>query len=144
MNSLKEVYSNLTQHDHVKVAAARAAQGLPPQVDMSQFDDELIKRAQDYDQIGRVLAHHVYTDLVKQALDEAGVPEEKKEDELARLMAVARGEKPAEEKKEEAKDEGGEGEKKEAAKRAKKKAILAKMAADPAYVSQLVAKHTGR
>lgn len=146
MQSLKEVYSGLVQQDQVKVAQVRAAQGLPPQVDLSQVDPDLLKQAQDYDQIGRILARHVFVDLVKEAMDEAGVPEEKKEEELAKVLAMANGEKkPEDEKKEGAGDEkkdepAPEEEKKAAAKRA----ILAKMARDPKYVSQLIAKHYAR
>lgn len=137
--SLKAVYGSLVEQDHIKVAAARQAAGLPPQVDMSQVDPGLMKQAQDYDKIGRILAHHVFADLCKQAIDEAGVPEEKKDAELERLLSQANGEKPAE-KKDDKKPEDksdAEGEKKEAA----KKAILNRMAKDPVYVSKIVAKH---
>ncbi len=140
--SLKAVYLDVVQRDHEKVAQARAAQGLPPQVDLSQVDPELLKQAQDYDQVGRILAHHVMADIIKEAMDEAGVPEEKKEEALEDAMATARGEKKDDKDKDKKKDEdkGEEGEKKEAM----KQQILAKMAKDPAYVAKLVAKHQGK
>lgn len=139
MNSLKEVYSGLVQQDQVKVAQVRAAQGLPPQVDLSQVDPGLLKQAQDYDRIGRILAQHVFVDLIKEAVDEAGVPEEKKDEEVAKLLAMANGEKP---KEEEAKEEAPAEEKKEEEKKASaKRRILAKMAQDPQYVSYLISKH---
>jgi FKBP-type peptidyl-prolyl cis-trans isomerase len=139
MNSFKEVYSNLIQHDQVKVAQVRAERGLPPQVDLGQVDPELLKQAQDYDHIGRVLAHNVFADIVKEAMDEAGVPEEKKDEALEAILAAARGEKP----KEEAKEESSEEEKAEEEKKASaKRRILKKMATDPSYVSYLVSKHT--
>lgn len=143
MNSLKEVYSGLVQQDHVKVAQVRAAQGLPPQVDLSQVDPGLLKQAQDYDRIGRILAQHVFVDLIKEAVDEAGVPEEKKEDEVAKLLAMANGEKPKEEAKAHEGEETPAEEKKEEEekKAAAKQRILAKMAQDPQYVSYLISKH---
>lgn len=151
MNSLKEVYGTMLQHDHEKVAQVRASQGLAPQVDLSQVDPALLKQAQHYDQIGRMLGRQAYIDQVKIALDEAGVPADKQEDELARILAGGekKDEKSDEDKKKDEDKKGdaapgeGEGEKKEAAKRkmiAKKK-ILAKMAQDPAYVSRLISKH---
>lgn len=157
MKSLKEVYGNMVQRDHEKVAQHRADQGLPPTLD--RFPQELVKQAQAYDEIGRVMARQAYVDLIKQALDEAGVPPEKQEDELKKLLSGDAG-KDAEKKDEEKKDDGSSGDKsdekkddsssdgatKEAARKkliAKKK-ILAKMARDPNYVSQLIAKHTSR
>lgn len=146
MNSLKEVYGNMVQRDHEKVAQARAAHGLPPAMD--QYSPELVKQAQAYDQIGRIMAHQAYVDLIKQAMDEAGIPPEMQEEELAKLLAG--GEK-KEEKKEESKaeekekEEGGEAKEAMARKRlAAKKKIMAKMAQDPEYVSRLIAKYAGR
>lgn len=149
MNSLKEVYQGVVQRDHEKVAAARAAQGLPPQVDLSQVDPELLKQAQDYDLTGRILAHHVMADLIKEALDEAGVADDKKDAMLADAMAAARGEKKDDKDK---KDDGDkkdddadkkDDEKKEEAEKmaAATRRILEKMAKDPTYVAQLAAKH---
>ena len=51
MTSLKEVYGNRVQKDHVKVAQARAAAGLAPRPDLSQTDPGLLKQAQDYDHV---------------------------------------------------------------------------------------------
>jgi len=151
MQSLKEVYARMVQTDHVKIAQARAAAGLPPKPDLSQADPALLKQAQDYDRIGRILAHQVFADLVKEAVDEANVPEEKKEETVESLLAAARGEAPAE-KKEEKKEGEGESEKKEDAasaeegekKEAARRRILTKMAQDPAYFSYLLAKHQAK
>jgi hypothetical protein len=75
-----------------------------------------------------------------------GASEEEKKDALSDIMAKARGEskkcedcgkEECECDKEEAKGEGEEGEKKASI----KAAILEKMAADPNYVSHLIAKH---
>jgi hypothetical protein len=145
MQSLKEVFNGMQALDHVKVAQVRAAQGLPPQVDLSQVDPALLKQAQDYDQIGRILAHRAFADMLKEAIDASPIPDDKKDEELARLMGQANGEKKKDEKKEDDKDKKDEpeGEKKEAAKKAvmkKKKEILAKMAQDPNYVAHLIAK----
>jgi hypothetical protein len=144
MNSFKEVYSSLVEHDHVKVAQVRASQGLPPRVDLDQVDPELLKQAQDYDHVGRVLAHNVMGDLIKEALDAEGVPAESQDAMVEALLAAARGEAPAgeekkEEKKEEASAEAKAGEEKKAF---AKRRILKKMATDPAYVSYLISKHT--
>ena len=139
MNSFKEVYSSLVEHDHVKVAQVRASQGLPPQIDLEQVDPELLKQAQDYDHVGRVLAHNVMGDLIKEALDAEGVPPESQDAMVEALLAAARGEAPAGEEKKEPTAEEKKGEEKKAF---AKRRILNKMANDPAYVSYLISKHT--
>lgn len=154
MESLKEVYGALTDQDHVKEAQAQATEQYG--ADFAGVDPELIKQAQDYDHIGRVLAHHVMTDLVKEALDEEapGADEDEKENALAGIMAKARGEKSEDDKDEDkesdeykkkmkAKESEGEGEGgEEGEKKASiKAAILDRMAQDPGYVSHLIAKH---
>lgn len=152
MDSLKEVFNGMQQLDHVKVAQARAAQGLPPVVDLSHVDPALIKQAQDYDHIGRILAHRAFFDMLKEAVDASPIPDDKKDEELQRLMASANGEKKDDKDKKKDEDKGDdkepEGEKKEAAKKAvmmkKKKKILAKMAEDPNYVAHLIAKYSDR
>lgn len=142
MNSLKEVYATITQQDQVKVAQVRASRG---EVDTSNVDPGLLKQAQDYDSIGRILAHNVFGDMLKQAADEAmpDASEEEKAKALAALLAAANGEKP----KESAEGEGeGESDKDEAAekKASVKAAVLDRMARDPEYVSRLVGKYYGR
>lgn len=161
MNSLKAVFGAMQSRDHEKVAQVRAAQGLPPVRDLRQVDPGLLKQAQDYDAIGRTLAHHVFADMVKTAVDEAmpGAGEADKQSAFEEAMASAMGGKKKEKKEgdeeddseyeektepRESKEDSGE-EKTSAAKvRAKKKKILAKMAADPQYVSRLISKHMGR
>lgn len=136
MNSLKEVYGALVESDQVKTAEEGS----------TEFDEELVKQAEEYYQVGAILADHVFTDLVKEAVDEAmgGAPEEEKKEQLQEILAKARGEAPKEKKKE---GEGEEGEKKpmppeeEEKKASLKAAILEKMAEDPEYVSALIAKH---
>jgi hypothetical protein len=141
MNSLKEVYGALSEVDHVKEAQAEASEQYG--ADFSDVNPELIKQAQDYDYIGRVLAHHVMADLVKEAVDEEApeASEDEKKKQLAAIMAKARGEGGGEEKDDEKKDdeeeEGEESEKKASI----KAAILERMSHDPDYVSHLIAKH---
>jgi hypothetical protein len=140
MQSLKEVLGVLNEHDHVKEAQAQATEQYG--ADFSDVDPELIKQAQDYDHIGRVLAHHVMADLVKEAMDEEmpGAGEGEKKKQLAAIMAKARGEKSEDDEDEDEKkkkDEGEEGEKKASI----RAAIMDRMSQDPDYVSHLIAKH---
>lgn len=144
MHSLKEVYVALNEQDHVKEAQAQATEQYG--ADFSDVPPELIKQAQDYDYIGRVLAHHVLADLVKEAMDEempeAGEDEKKKQ--LAAIMAKARGEKSEEgdAEKKKAKESDDEESEEESEKKASiKAAILERMSEDPDYVSHLIAKH---
>ena len=144
MNSLKEVYANITHQDHVKVAQARPQQ---VQAAPTSIDGALLKQAQDYDSIGRILAHNVFGDMLKTALDESapGASDEEKAKALALLLAAANGEKPAESEEDEdeaAADKDEATEKKAAAKKAVKKAIIAKMGKDPKYAAALVGKYT--
>lgn len=134
MNSLKEVYGAIVEGDQVKMAQARAHEVDP--------DEELLKQASDYYQVGQILAHNVFADMVKQAMEEEmpNASEDEKKKKLEEVMAKARGEEP---KKEEKKDEK-EGEKEGEKMASVKLQILEKMAQDPAYVSQLIAKHSSR
>ena len=141
MNSLKEVLGALNEQDHVKEAQAQATEQYG--ADFSEVNPELIKQAQDYDYIGRVLAHHVMADLVKEAVDEEA-PESSEEDkkkQLAAIMAKARGEK-SEDDEGEGEDDEDEEKGEESEKKASiKAAILQRMSQDPNYVSHLIAKH---
>jgi len=147
MNSLKEVFVALNEQDHVKEAQAQASAQYG--ADFSNVDAELIKQAQDYDHIGRVLAHHVMADLVKEAMEEEmpEASEGEKEKAVAALMAKARGEKSSEsEKKDEETKAKSEGEEDKGGEESEKKAsikaaILERMAEDPSYVSHLISKH---
>lgn len=136
MNSLKEVLGALNEQDHVKEAQAQASEELG--TDLSDANPELVKQAQDYDHIGRVLAHHVMADLVKQAMDEEApaASDDDKKKKLEEIMSKARGEKSEEDAKKD--DEEGEESEKKASIKA---AILEKMSQDPDYVSHLIAKH---
>ena len=142
MNSLKEVYANIAHQDHVKVAQVRADRG---QVNTSDVDPGLLKQAQDYDAIGRILAHNVFGDMLKTALDESApdASDEEKAKALAALLAAASGEKPKEsdESDDEAAADKDETSEKKAAVKA---AVLKRMAKDPKYVSHLVGKYHGR
>ena len=142
MNSLKEVYANITQQDQVKVAQVRASRG---EVDTSNVDPGLLKQAQDYDSIGRILAHNVFTDMLKTAMDEnmTDSSDEEKAKALAALLAMANGESPKEEDEPEGEHEKDKGEAAEK-KASIKAAVLQRMAQDPEYVSALVGKYYGR
>ena len=136
MNSLKEVFGAMVSRDHVKVAQARVAAGLPPPPpDLSQAPPELVKQAQDYDQIGRILAHNVFSDLVQEELDKTAMPGPEKARMHGEMMAAARGQR----KRKSAAPTGHE-----AKVAAAKKKILQRMAKDPGMVSKLVAKHQGK
>ena len=139
MDSFKDVYSAMVEQDFAKEAAAQATEEFG--FDVSNVDNDLIKQAQDYDHIGRVLAHQVLGDLVKEAMDEElpGASEEKKKEEAAKLMAKARGEGGGDEKK---KDDEEDEQDEETEKKASITAqILERMAGDPDYVSHLISKH---
>ena len=150
MNTLKEAYGALVEQDQVKIAEAQASEEMG--ADLSGVDEDLIKQAQSYDTIGRVMAHHAFADLVKEAIDEemAGEPEDKKKEELSKILAKARGEGPAEgegegekkKKKPEGDEDEGEGEGEGDEKKAHvRQAILDKMASDPDYAAYLAAKY---
>jgi len=139
MNSMKDVYHAMLEQDQVKVAQVQAETRLG--ANLSNVDQELVKQAQDYDHIGRVMAHHAFADMVKEALDEemAGEPEEKKKEALDAILAKAKGEKKDEDEDE---DEDEEEEDEEEEKKASvQRAILEKMAADPDYAAYLVGKY---
>ena len=134
MRSLKEVYGALTEADMEKAAEAGGYEYV-------EVDEALIKQAEDYDTCGRILAHTVFEEMVKEAVEEeaaamGGAPEEEKKKKVMALLAKARGEAPKEEEEEE-EEKGEEGEKKASI----KSAILERMAHDPEYVSALIAKH---
>jgi hypothetical protein len=140
MHSMQAVYQAMVEMDHVKEAQANAARRYGPS--FAEADPGLLKTAEEYDTIGRVLARHVFADMVKQALDEeGGMTEEEKAKRLAALMGRATGAGTAAKEEEEEKKEGEEpGEEKKAAVKA---AILQRMAEDPNYVSHLISKHYG-
>jgi hypothetical protein len=135
--SLKSVFNKMVVADQEKIASARAAAGLPPPPpDVSQFDPALMKQAQDYDEIGRILARNVFSDLLQEELDKTAMPVPQKKAMHENMMAVATGKK-----KRAAAPPTGHAPDHEAKVAAAKKKILARMAKDPGYVSKLVAKH---
>ena len=133
MNSLREIFATMEEVDQEKVAHAQ------PHGEAPNFDDDLIKQAQEYDSVGRVLAHHVFADMVKEAVeaDEDSSKEEKKK-RYEKLMRKAKGEKSEDDDKDD-KDEGDEDEKKASV----KAAVLERMQQDPEYVQYLLSKHMG-
>lgn len=90
--SMQDQYEALVGLDLVKQAEAEASAQLGG--NFAGANPELVKTAQDYDYIGRRLAHEVLTDLVKEALDEEmpDSSEEEKKKEGKKIMAKARGE----------------------------------------------------
>lgn len=90
--SMQDQYEALVGLDLVKQAEAEASMQLGG--NFAGANLELVKTAQDYDYIGRRLAHEVLTDLVKEALDEEmpDSSEEEKKKEGKKIMAKARGE----------------------------------------------------
>lgn len=147
MDSFKDVYTAMVDQDLVKEANAVASEQLG--ADMSFADTELLKQAQDYDYIGRSLAHQVLNDLVKEAMDEEMpyASEDKKKEETDKVMAKARGEKSDEDKesdeyKKKMKEKGDKDEEETSEKKASIQAsIMQRMSEDPAYVSYLISKH---
>jgi len=140
MQSLKDVYFAMVEEDHTKMAQARAVQQYGH--DFSDVDPGLLKQAQDYDTIGRIMAHNVFTDLVKEAMDEAmpGASEEEKKKEVEKVLAKATGQGGDEEDEEE--EEEDEEESEDSEKKASVKiAVLRRMQQDPEYVSYLLSKY---
>ena len=136
MSSLKDVYSLMVERDMEKMAAYQEQQ---EPYDVVDVDEGLFKQAQDYDHIGRILAHNVFADMLKTAMDESSpeMTEEEKAKALAAMLAMAQGAAPS--------NGEGKGEKKEESekKASVKAAILSRMSQDPEYVSHLVSKYYG-
>ena len=144
--SLKSIYNSICEQDFEKAAQAQVVEEYGPS--FADADPEMIKKAADYDYAGRVLAHTVFTDLVKEAVHE-GMPfasDEEKDKETNKIMAKAKGEAPSEEDKDKDKDKKKEENKEEKEGDAEKTAalrhaILERMNEDPEYVQALMAKH---
>jgi hypothetical protein len=123
MNSLKDVYHQLVEHE--KVAAA----GAPAGIDDDEQTKLAMQQARDYDEVGRQLARQVFADLVKEATAHMPVghgPGHKHEDGMPcppHCEHHARG--------------GAHAEKRASLTRS----ILDRMGRDPAYLAELVAKH---
>jgi hypothetical protein len=122
MRSLKDVYTTLVEHEKTAEQTVLA-------------DDEQTKlalqQAYDYDQVGRELGRQVFRDLVKEATAHLPVghgPEHKHEDGMPCMPSCAHHG-----------GGGGHGEKRASMQRA----ILDRMARDPAYLAELIARHRG-
>jgi len=138
MDSLKSVYNAITEQDFEKAAQAEVVEHYGQS--FAEADPEMLKQAADYDYIGRIVAHNVFSDLIKEAMDEAmpDASEDEKKKEADKVIAKAKGEAPAEDEKKDKKDEKEEESEKTAAYR---QAVLERMYSDPGYVQALIAKH---
>ena len=137
MDSLKDVYFAMVDQDHVKVAQAQAVEQYGQ--DFSGVDPALLKQASDYDAIGRKMATDAFSDMVKEAMDEAMpyASKEEKKKEADKVIAKAKGEKSDDDDDDDYDDKGEESEKKAQV----KIAVLRQMQQDPEYVAQLLSKY---
>lgn len=121
MNSLKEVYGALLQSEQqVKVAE--------DEEQVEQYvDGSLLKQAEDYDTVGRILAHQVFNDMVKQAMPVGHGAGSRHDDDEGGEVCSDWCEKFASEQSDYGHDV--------------KSAILERMARNPEYVASLVQKH---
>ena len=124
MNSLKDVYLSLVEHE--KVAAQQAA-------GPAELADEQTKlamqQAHDYDMVGRELARHVVLDLVKQASEHLPMghgPGHKHEDGLPCAPHC---------------EHHGRGAAHAEKRASLQQSILDRMERDPQYVAELIARH---
>jgi hypothetical protein len=126
MNSLKDVYQSLVEHE--KTAAQ--AQPASPQLDNEQTKLAM-QQALDYDHVGRELARHVFRDMVKEAAEHMPMghgPGHKHEDGMpCRADCEHHGKGAAHAEKQASLEQ----------------VILDRMQSDPAYFAELVAKHRG-
>jgi DNA-directed RNA polymerase beta' subunit len=138
--SLRNIYNQMVEQDFEKAAQAQVVEEYGPS--FANADPDMIKKAADYDYAGRVLAHTVFTDLVKEAVDEEMpyASEDEKKKETDKVVAKAKGEAPAEDEKKDEKKNGEEDEESEKT-AALEHAILERMHNDPEYVQALIAKH---
>ncbi len=124
MNSLKDVYQGL-----VELEKRAEAERADPQGALTDQAKLAMQQAQDYDQVGRALARQVFADQIKEATAHLPVghgPGHKHEDGLPCAPHCEHHGKGAE----------------HAEKRASlERAILDRMARDPAYLAGLIAKH---
>lgn len=135
MDSLKSIFGAMVQVDMEKQASYEE------EYYEADYDDAIIKQAQDYDNVGRILAHNVFTDLVKEAMDESmpGASEGEKAKEVAKVISKAKGEKSEDDEDDEDEDEDDKEKSEKTA--AYRQAVLQRMYEDPAYVQELVAKY---
>ena len=127
MNSLKGVYASLVAQE--KLAAEKAADSTAGMDDQTKL---AMQQALDYDLVGRRLAHQVFDDLMKEATAEMPVghgPGHRHEDGRPCAPHCEHHGKAREHAEKRASLEHD---------------ILARMAQDPAYVSELIARHAGK
>jgi len=144
MDSLKSVYNAIAEQDFEKAAQAQIVEDYGPS--FADADPELVKQAADYDHIGRILAHSVFTDLVKEAMDEEmpNASEDEKKKVTNKIVAKAKGEKSEDDDDDEYKEKMKKDDKKEDESEktaAYRQAVLQRMYEDPEYVQALIAKH---
>jgi hypothetical protein len=126
MNSLKDVYHQLVEHEKVAAAAEEPSRGSEAQIKLA------MQQAMDYDQVGRELARHVFTDLAKEAAEHMPAghgPGHKHEDGLPCAPHC---------------QHHGHGSMNAEKKASLQRSILDRMERDPQYVAQLVARHRQR
>jgi hypothetical protein len=127
MNSLKEVYTRLVEHEKVAVAQAE-----DPAANADEQTKLAVQQAFDYDQVGRELARHVFSDLVKEATEHLPVghgPGHRHEDGLPCPPHC---------------EHHGHGAAHAEKKASLQRTILDRMERDPQYVAELIAKHRQR
>jgi hypothetical protein len=123
MNSLKDVYQSLLDHEK------RAAEASDPQATASDQAKLAMQQADDYDQVGRALARQVFADQIKEAtahLPMGHGPGHKHEDGMPCSPHC---------------EHHGKGTQHAEKKASLERAILDRMARDPAYLAELIAKH---
>ena len=128
MNSLKDVYYKLVEQEE-KVAAAAAA---PNRAGVDDQTKLAMQQAMDYDQVGRELARHVFSDVVKEATEQLPVghgPGHKHEDGFPCPPHC---------------EHHGHGAAHAEKKASLQRAILSRMERDPHYVAELVARYRQR
>ena len=126
MNSLKEVYLSLLEHEK------RATEAAPPQAAASDQAKLALQQAGDYDEVGRALARQVFAEQVKEATAHLPVghgPGRKHEDGLPCSPHC---------------EHHGKGSEHAEKRASLERAILDRMARDPAYVTELIARHQRR
>jgi hypothetical protein len=131
--SLRDMYNGLLSFEQEKIAAEKVAE------QEAEVPAELVKMAQEYDEIGRGLARQVWNDMAKEAMPVGHGPGSKHEDGEACPPSCSMHKKDDDEDDKGDEEEGGK-EKKASL----KAAILNKMASDPKYLSYIINKYTSR
>jgi hypothetical protein len=127
MNSLKDVLVALEERE--KLAAEQPEARIDPTDEQTKL---AMQQAYDYDQVGRHLARQVHQDRVKEAAEHMPLghgPGHKHDDGLPCAPHC---------------EHHGHGAAHTEKKASLQRAILERMQRDPAYVAELVARHSGR